>query len=202
MSQPLPVFLQDTTSRKTNSSSKRAWIIAGVGFIVFLLIIVNLPQSDVRTIWKEYIASPSPFEAAKNRTLGFSTIFALTTNTTWRVQGPKAAANLTGIDVEFFHPRKVPEEEVEIFRTSVEGKEIGRGKALAWLAHLELIQHIVDAGLETALIVEDDVDWDVYIREQVFQVAEAFGSRVAVLEGKERPGDKVGDVMYPYGMEW
>jgi hypothetical protein len=159
----LPVFMQDAFARKQASKARRAWIAAGIGiFALLLLILFNLPRNGFRTIWKEATSEPSPFEAAKNRTLGFSTIFALTTNTTWRVQGIKAAANLTNIDVELYNARKVPEDEVEAFRMQKEGKEIGRGKALAWLAHLDMVQHIIDEGLETALIIEDDVDWDVY----------------------------------------
>lgn len=201
MSEALPVFLQDVDARK-KATSRRAWIIAGAGVLALLLLIVNLPQKDVVTIWKEYTAEPSPFEAARNRTLGFATIYAITTNTTWRVQGMKAAANLTGIDVDFYYPRQVPKEEVKEFRTSSEGHEIGRGKALAWLAHLDVVQHIVDQGLETALIIEDDVDWDVYVREQMFQVSEAFGSRQAALKGEKKPTAVEGDAEHPYGMEW
>lgn len=202
MPEALPVFLQNAAGRK-KTSSYRGGVIAGFCLVASLLLIVNLPQKDVVTIWNEYTAEPSLFEAARNRTLGFSTIFALTTNTTWRVQGTKAAANLTGIDVEFFHARNVPEDEVQAFRTSSEDdKEIGRGKAVAWLAHLDMIQHIVDEGLESALIIEDDVDWDVYVREQMFQVSQAFGRRQAALEGKKEPTAVAGDAKYPYGLEW
>lgn len=201
MSETLPLFLQDAAARK-KACIRRGWIIAAVVLVVLILIILSLPPKDVRTIWKEYTTDPSSFAAAKNRTLGFAAIYAITTNTTWRVQGIKAAANLTGIDVEFFYPREVPEEEVEEFRISSEGHEIGRGKALAWLAHLDMIDHIIGKGLETALIIEDDVDWDMYVREQMFQVAEAFGSRQAALEGEKEPRAEVGDANYPYGMEW
>lgn len=115
----------------------------------------------------------------------------------------EAAANLTGIDVEFFRAREVSEDEVQAFRTSAEdGSESGGGKALAWLAHLDVIQQIMDKGLETALIIEDDVDWDVYLREQMVQVSQAFASRQAVLDGQENPTAVAGDAKYPYGRDW
>lgn len=200
MSDTLPAFMREDAG-KSKLGSRRTWIYAGVGFFALLLIMFSLPQKDVVTIWKEYTAPASPFEAAKNRTLGFSNIYAITTNTTWRVQGIKAAANLTGIDVEFFYPREVPENEVQAFRTA-DGYEIGRGKALAWLSHLDMVQYIIKEGHETTLIIEDDVDWDVYVREQMFQVSQAFGSRRAALEGKQKPGEVEGDARYPYGMGW
>ena len=201
MSDTLPAFLRENAN-KSNFGGRRGWICAGIGFFALLLFIFSLPQKDVVTIWKEYTAPVSPFEAAKNSTLGFSTIYAITTNTTWRVQGIKAAANFTGIDVEFFYPREVPEDEVQAFRTSVEDHEIGRGKALAWLSHLDMIDHIIDQGHETTLIIEDDVDWDVYVREQMFQVSKAFGHRQAALEGKQKPAASEGDAKYPYGLDW
>jgi len=142
------------------------------------------------------------FEAAGNSTLGFNNIYAITTNTTWRVQGLAAAADLTDIDIELFYPRKRPEEEVTSFRTGRD-KSIGRGKALAWLAHLDMIDHIVAEGDETALVLEDDVDWDVYVREQMRLVSKAFAVRKNALEGNKEPGKMEGaDAAYPYGMDW
>lgn len=200
MADNLPAFMREDT-HKSKFGSRRIWLCAGAGFFALLLIVFSLPQKDVMTIWKEYTAPVSPFEAAKNRTLGFSNIYAITTNTTWRVQGINAAANLSGIDIDLFYLREVPEDEAQAFRKS-DGQEIGRGKALAWLAHLEMIQHIIDQDHETTLIIEDDVDWDVYIREQMLQVSEAFGQRKAAFEGKPEPAAAEGDTKYPYGMEW
>ena len=201
MADTLPRFLQDAASKRNIAASKRAWIIAGAGALCLLLLVFNLPQTDNFKVFRGRKDRDAPFKAAMNRTLGFQSIFAITTNTTWRVQGVEAAANLTGIDVDFFYPREPPDEEVLDFRTSSEG-EIGRGKALAWMAHLDMLKHIADEELETALIIEDDVDWDVYVREQMLQVARAFGSRQAVLEGTKKPAAVRGDPKYPYGLDW
>lgn len=43
------------------------------------------------------------------------------------------------------------------------------GSLLAWLGHLELLRSMVASGLVTALIVEDDVDWDVVVKSQMFR---------------------------------
>ena len=41
---------------------------------------------------------------------------------------------------------------------------ITKGSALAWLGHLNAVKWFLDSGLSTALIIEDDVDWDIHIR--------------------------------------
>lgn len=41
---------------------------------------------------------------------------------------------------------------------------ISRGSAMAWLGHLNAVKWFLDSNLTTALIIEDDVDWDLHIR--------------------------------------
>ena len=48
-----------------------------------------------------------------------------------------------------------------------------QGAALAWLAHLDLVKYFIMSDYDTALILEDDVDWDVNIKEQTVRIAEA-----------------------------
>lgn len=47
------------------------------------------------------------------------------------------------------------------------------GSASTWPGHLELINIVVQHGYDTALIVEDDVDWDVAIRDQMRRISDA-----------------------------
>lgn len=54
-----------------------------------------------------------------------------------------------------------------------------RGSARAWVAHLDLLKHVVASGLASALVVEDDVDFDVRVRAQMRGLADhvrAFAS--------------------------
>lgn len=44
------------------------------------------------------------------------------------------------------------------------------GSAKAWLAHLHLLEHVISLGLETVLIMEDDVDWDVDLRSRQMEL--------------------------------
>lgn len=45
------------------------------------------------------------------------------------------------------------------------------GAAKAWLAHIDMLKFVMQSGYTTALIVEDDVDWDMRIKEQLSTVA-------------------------------
>lgn len=38
------------------------------------------------------------------------------------------------------------------------------GAALAWLAHIDVLKYIIQSKLNSALVLEDDVDWDVDIK--------------------------------------
>ena len=48
-----------------------------------------------------------------------------------------------------------------------------RGSTNAWLGHLAVLQDMVASGFQTALIVEDDVDFDVAIKSQMRRLANA-----------------------------
>ena len=41
------------------------------------------------------------------------------------------------------------------------------GSALAWIAHLDLLKHILQSQYTTAFIMEDDADWDVELRSEI-----------------------------------
>ncbi|KAH7012164.1 uncharacterized protein B0I36DRAFT_356253 [Microdochium trichocladiopsis] len=74
--------------------------------------------------------------------------------------------------------------------------------ATAWLAHIDILPHLTSSDLETALIFEDDADWDLRIKDQIRLVSDnvrAFG----------RSYDKTGhqlisylDDSTPYGTGW
>ena len=57
---------------------------------------------------------------------------------------------------------------------------------------MDALQRVVDRGLGSALILEDDVDWDVALRQQIGPVAAA----VRMLT------DAAGPVRGPYGDDW
>jgi hypothetical protein len=46
------------------------------------------------------------------------------------------------------------------------------GSAHAWLAHLDLLRYAVSSNLDTVLILEDDVDWDVNVKKQMALISD------------------------------
>lgn len=66
------------------------------------------------------------------------------------------------------------------------------GSALAWLAHLDMIKFVVASGFTSALILEDDVDWDVDILRQM-QLVSTHISELTSMDAKDES---------PYGSNW
>lgn len=66
------------------------------------------------------------------------------------------------------------------------------GSAVAWLAHLNLLRFAIQRDYDTALIIEDDVDWDLRLRDQTPLIANAI-----------RNFTNAGDPEHaPYGRSW
>jgi GR25 family glycosyltransferase involved in LPS biosynthesis len=66
------------------------------------------------------------------------------------------------------------------------------GAVKAWLAHIDILKFVIQNDYETALIVEDDIDWDVDIKKQTVLLAEAVRNFT-----KTPP-----EVTAPYGLAW
>ncbi|KAL4914553.1 hypothetical protein BDW62DRAFT_213330 [Aspergillus aurantiobrunneus] len=141
--------------------------------------------------WDPPVSGPA---AAGNSTLGFEAILALSPFPSWRTRGLHAAANLTGLHIQTPPQPPILPKAVEGFRSLSNEKESrpNYGSAAAWIAHLDLIKHVIQSDLESALILEDDVDWDLAIREQMVGVA------AAVRELTKAPASDA----TPYGHAW
>ena len=64
-----------------------------------------------------------------------------------------------------------------------------------WRAHLNAIQTVVREGLSSALILEDDSDWDVNLKAQLAPVAVGTQKLLHTAEKKGKPHS-------PYGDDW
>lgn len=63
---------------------------------------------------------------------------------------------------------------------------------MAWLAHIDLLKYVIERGYGSALIMEDDIDWDVDVRNQTLLIANAVRN---LTNQPEIP-------FAPYGLEW
>ncbi|KAL1646823.1 hypothetical protein SLS58_002958 [Diplodia intermedia] len=129
-------------------------------------------------LWQFYILDTAqPVQLAKTlfggqESVEFQTIIAISSEDSskpgaWRQHGLLAAANRTGLEVNVHQSRHVPDDELHAFmqHTSKSGESPRIGSARAWLAHLDALKYVLAHDINTALILEDDADWDVRIRQ-------------------------------------
>lgn len=102
---------------------------------------------------------------------------ALVTNITYTV--------VEGVDGESVPKKALP------YTMNLKPVEIG-----CWRAHLNIFESILDRKIATAVIFEDDADWDVTFRDQLLQFAK--GTRYVT--GTEAKGSFVPHS--PYGEDW
>ncbi|KAM3414604.1 hypothetical protein BST61_g9763 [Cercospora zeina] len=62
-----------------------------------------------------------------------------------------------------------------------------------WRAHMNALQHVVKENIETALIMEDDADWDVNLKQQLVDFARG---------SKYLQGNSDSETSSPYGDDW
>ncbi|KAE9379856.1 glycosyltransferase family 25 protein [Stipitochalara longipes BDJ] len=141
------------------------------------------------------VGSVKPRDAAGNSTLGFQKIVVLSEGPSWRTRGLKAAAEYSGIDLEIPIQALFTDQMIDAFQKM--GPESaphpdGRGEVRNWLSFLDIIKYIVAQDLESALILEDDVDWDVSIKDSMKLLSDA-ARKFTLTEEQDRS---------PYGHSW
>lgn len=142
------------------------------------------------------LATLAPREAAANATLGFQKILTVSTGPSWRTRGLRAAAAYTGLDIDIPNHPVVTTELAEAFRKIGDDATVADrpplGAALAWLSHLDMLKHVVQSGFDTALILEDDVDWDITLKDQIRLISDAVRKFTNVPDSDPSP----------YGHDW
>ncbi|KAJ9613431.1 hypothetical protein H2200_003373 [Cladophialophora chaetospira] len=129
----------------------------------------------------------------------FQKLLALSTGESWRTRGLKAASDLVGLDFTIPIQPQNPQELVEAFANI--GKDSGKntpahGSATAWLAHLDLLKYVIASGFETAFIVEDDVDFDVRLKEEIRLISDNVRDFVETPAHDPRPYGDNWDVLW------
>ena len=104
-----------------------------------------------------------------------------------RRDGLLLASNITEIDITIPNQPKWTDAEVNKLRADRDSR-ISRGSALAWLGHLNALRWFLATDLESVLILEDDVDWDIHLRTQQIPSA-AAAIRKLVRDKTSIPGN-------------
>jgi len=131
-------------------------------------------------------------EAITNSTLGFDKIYSISLPRHWhKHDGQLLAARYTGLDItpiEGVMYDDIPRTEYPLYWHDPFPGSIG-----CWRAHLNVLADIVDSGAGSALILEDDADWDVSLKPQL----QEFARGAMVIQGADGAHKSS-----PYGDEW
>lgn len=194
--------------------------VAIISVILFLRLCGLYPSADVFPL-RSSSSSPA------NSTLGFGAIFAVSGRGSPRRDHLIQSANVTGIDLTIPEQPQWTGKDEDEFRAVGEAK-MSSGSVFAWLSHDFTLKKYVssrylgasfitvcvwlgllisvfvcrflDSGLETALILEDDVDWDIHLRPvQIPAAAAAMRSHISSSSSsssrsRSRSRDYYGDI--------
>ena len=183
--------------------ARRLLIIAIFAFISFLLLCFLLLSSSVRDV---SIHLDTNVSAVRNKTLGFGTVYVLTEDTTtWRVQGLRQAAKLTGLTLTIpIQPRRPDNEVYE----HLDGAEPTRAlnEIRAVLNYISLLETFLSSGDETALFFEDDVDFSIAVKDQMESISQAIFNHTSGADSQgsiEDARNQASLTEYPYARdEW
>jgi hypothetical protein len=83
--------------------------------------------------------------------------------TSRRRESLKLSGELTGLKITIPDQPKWTDADVDAFKAK-NHSVIMRGSVLAWLGHINVLKWIVEQPFDTAMIIEDDIDWDIHLR--------------------------------------
>lgn len=139
-------------------------------------------------------SSPTELNRVTNNSLGFSKVLVVgLPERTDKRDALALTSALTGFHVDWVdgvRGETIPDKALPIGIDRLQLMETNLG---SWRGHMNAIRRIVDEDLESALIMEDDMDWDVRLRSQLEDIAK--GSRMVL-------GDEAKSPSSPYGDGW
>ncbi|KAI0165051.1 glycosyltransferase family 25 protein [Hypoxylon sp. FL1284] len=153
------------------------------------------PKESERAYGSGYTGHSSPADVNRvaNGTLGFGNVFVIgLPERTDKRDAIVLTSSLTGFHVEWINGIKgdtVPDKALPF---GVDRKKLWETNLGSWRGHMNAVRRIIEDGLDSALIMEDDMDWDVRLKPQLERVAQ--GAR-ALLSSASDPNS-------PYGDNW
>ncbi|KAK4124054.1 glycosyltransferase family 25 protein [Parathielavia appendiculata] len=168
----------------------------GTAFVVVAFLSIpfhgHLPHSSA--FGKQRWASTSvPLGDIRNSTLGFKKIFVSgLPSRSDRRDGLALQAAPSGLEIEFIDGvlgKDVPDKAIS--KTSPDSQRLSDGVISCWRAHMNADRH---RNLTSALILEDDADWNIRIRDQLYDFALTAHALTQPLRGHP---DVYADPTYP-----
>ncbi|KAH8813116.1 hypothetical protein F5884DRAFT_673012 [Xylogone sp. PMI_703] len=175
-------------------------------FTIFLIILINhldggnslsttfSPISSVGRGWAPR-SREREIGRATNETLGFQKIIVVgLKERSDRRDAIALQSSLTGIHVEFIDGSNGSSISMKALPPGMDPKRLSTASIGSWRGHMDAVRRILDNNLSSALIMEDDVDWDIRIKEQMLDFAR--GSRALFDIPITLPQNS------PYGDDW
>lgn len=192
-------FLDGFSSSKEAHQRRRPWGVLAVyafGAITICTIFYQLgAHFSSSTTPSTSAASPSDISST-NATLGFGEVLLLNLpERTDRRDAVSLIGSLSGITITKVFAA-VKGEDVSEKAKPIGNDKIDQSHLGSWRTHVDAFRYVVDNNIETALILEDDVDWDVRIKPQMAAFAAEMRS-MSIRNHSLREGPE-----YPYGTDW
>ncbi|KAB8068896.1 hypothetical protein BDV29DRAFT_199027 [Aspergillus leporis] len=143
---------------------------------------------------QHHLTEETTFDHINNETLGFQHIYAIgMKERTDKRDYLTLAASFHGINIDWrngVYPDTVVEKAypLKLNESGVKPTAIG-----CWRAHMNTLIDIVENRYTTALILEDDADWDISLRQQLAE----FARGVRTLTDNQKESKQA-----PYGTNW
>ncbi|TAQ89233.1 hypothetical protein B7494_g2461 [Chlorociboria aeruginascens] len=111
-------------------------------------------------------------EDVYNSTFGFDKIYVVSlASRTDRRDSMVLSAALSNINVDFIDGVKGEDMNEKAMPPGDKWKEMSKSQLGSWRAHINALHEIVRLNLSSALILEDDADWDIRIKDQLHSLA-------------------------------
>ncbi|KAF3056409.1 putative glycosyltransferase family 25 protein [Daldinia childiae] len=178
-----------------------------LGVVLFACILLTyLGPGSARNRWG---STPSPVKWTSspasqgksdvfNRTLGFEKVFVIgLPERSDKRDALALMSSLTGFRISWIAGvagNTIPKKALPFGwdRETMRDSNLG-----SWRGHVNAMRRIIEDGISSALIMEDDMDWDVNIKEQLVQFAAAARS---LQNGFHR--NQTLETPSPYGQDW
>lgn len=156
---------------------------------------------------REYKGQSTPEEVNRvtNSTLGFGKVFVVgLPERSDKRDAIALASSLTGFDVEWVdgvRGETIPDKAVPF---GVDRKKLMETNLGSWRGHMNAIRRVVEENLDSALIMEDDMDWDVRLKPQLELTAAGARAVLSSLPDTLFPTGRgrASPPLSPYGDDW
>ncbi|KAK0113804.1 hypothetical protein ONS95_014053 [Cadophora gregata] len=132
-------------------------------------------------------------DPAINETLGFERVFAVgLSERSDKRDALTLISSLTGFKIQWIEGVRGESVADKALPFGVDRVKLWENNLGSWRGHMNAVRTVVEQGISTALILEDDMDWDVRLKSQLQLIAD--GTRT--LQGSTSSSNS------PYGNDW